>query len=272
MTITQKMLSNLSCAFTLTSPDYQARYHEESRSNHDWLEHSASLPFLMPALELPLNERSLTVQEAQEGFERLFRVMTPSKADMALAAKGERERLSLDCIDALATANRPDTIPSDLRIIRVTGWEPEKRVFIPLPAGKDAKLADLVKAATKPDGFMMNIPMRPIGEALGEVDATAWRKGEASSIRVHAPGSLPEYRHPQRELTEGERMAEAWLANPERIKKPATRSSRMARMAARFWDKGDGHQGLQPVMAENASQRALGRINRAIRFNAVAAE
>jgi hypothetical protein len=254
--ITQKMLSNLSCILTLDG------------SNTDTIEACGGLLHSLPSLNLPLNDRSMTIQEASEGFERLFKVMTPSKADIALAAKGERSALTDDCLDALATSNRPDTIPADLRIIRVNSWEPEKRVFIPLPAKKDAKLADLVKAATKPDGFMMNVPMRPVGSELGLVDAAAWQAGEARAIGLHTPKPLPAYQAPTRELTEGEKLAAAWLADESRIVKPATRSSRISRMAARYWDKGDGHTGLQPVMAENAANRALGRINRAIRFNA----
>jgi hypothetical protein len=259
MTITQKMLSNLSCILTLDG------------SNVDTIEACGGLLHRFPSLDLPLNDRSMTPEEASEGFNRLFKVMTPSKADIALAAKGSAASLTADCMDAMLTANRPDTIPSDLRIIRVNSWEPEKRVFIPLPAKAGATLKDLVKAATKPDGFMMNVPMRPVGSELGLVDAGAWQAGEARAIGLHSPKPLPAYQHPVRELTQGEQLAAAWLADESRIVKPATRSSRMSRMAARYWDKGDGNNGEQPVMASNAAHRALGRINRAIRFNATVA-
>jgi hypothetical protein len=261
--ITQKMLSNLSCMLTLDG------------SNVDAIEATGSLLHSFPSLHLPLNDRSMTVQEASEGFNRLFKVMTPSKADIALAAKGSTASLTADCMDAMLTANRPDSIPSDLRIIQVKSWEPEKRVFIPVPAkgkskgnaGKPAAvpLAEILKPS---DGIMMNIPARPVGSELGLVDASAWQAGEARAIGVHEPRPLPAYQHPQRELTQGEQMAAAWLADPKREVKPASRSSRMSRLQARFWDKGDGHQGIQPVMDTNASLRALGRINRAIRFNA----
>jgi hypothetical protein len=284
MTITQRMLSNLSCMFTMygSHPSTPGRAAaglidlNANRCNYDAIEACGGLLHSFPSLDLASSRFDTlpqTYQDAlkEQAFQALYRVMTPSKADVALAAKGTRQALTDDCLDALATSNRPDSIPADLRIIQVKSWEPEKRVFIPLPAKKDASLADLVKASTKPDGFMMNVPMRPVGEELGTVDASAWRAGEARSIGVHEPKPLPVYQVPTRELSQGEIAAAAWLADPKREVKPATRSSRMARLQARFWDKGDGHTGVQPVMDQNASLRAMGRINRAIRFNATVA-
>ena len=271
MTNTLRMLSNLSCMFTLWGdrPSKVTPEHDKAaRCNFDWQD-----GFALPALELAQGTFNPALEfgpatQAEFAYRSLRAKLETSKADIATMAKQYRGWLTDRTMEALATSNRPDAIPADLKIMRVTSWEPEKRVFIPLPAAKGATLAEIVKANRKPDGFMVNLPMRPIGHVLGEVSAEAWRKGEALGIALHTPKPLPAYQVPTRELTAGEKLAAEWLAQPGRTVTTSKVTSRLNRLMARFWDKGDGHQGLQPVMDSNAAHRAIGRINRAIRFNA----
>jgi hypothetical protein len=264
MTITEKMLSDLSCMFTADG------------FNYDYLEANNRSSHTFPALELPssrFESLPLTYREAlkDQAYKALRRVMTPSGTEVAIAAKQAREALTLDAIEAKDTANRPDTIPSDLNVIRVTSWEDAKQVFIPAKPAAGSSLKALVASNTKPDGFMLSIPSRPVGTIIGTISAEAWRKGQTSSIGMHQPQPLPAYKTPQRDMTEGEKQVAEWLAQPGRKVTTSKQTDRLNKLMAKFWDHGDGHTGLQPVMPENAAMRALGRIAKTQRANATVA-
>jgi hypothetical protein len=277
MTITQKMLSDLSCMFCLYGPE--ADKLEEATNyvgNYDAIEANGTILHSLPSLELPSSKYESFPESYKEvlkerAYQALLPVMSPSKTEIAIAAKQAASSLSLDTIEAKDTANRPDTIPSDLNVIRATSWEPEKQVFIPAKASKGATLKEVIANNTKPDGFMLTIPERPIGTIIGTISAEAWRKGQASSIGVHQPQPLPSYQVPQRDMTEGEKQVAEWLAQPGRKVTTSKQTDRLNKLMAKFWDHGDGHTGLQPVMPENAAMRALGRIAKAQRANATVA-
>jgi hypothetical protein len=278
MTITEKMISNLSCMFTMygSHPQTWGKIDPANRCNYDAIEANGTILHSLPSLELPSSKYESFPESYKEAlkdqaYKALRRVMTPSGTEVAIAAKQARQSLTLDAIEAKDTANRPDTIPSDLNVIRVTSWEDEKQVFIPAKSPRDSSLKELVASNTKPDGFMLSIPERPIGTIIGTISAEAWRKGQASSIGVHAPQPLPAYKTPQRDMTEGEKQVAEWLAQPGRKVTTSKQTDRLNKLMARFWDHGDGHTGLQPVMPENAAMRALGRIAKAQRANEVAA-
>jgi hypothetical protein len=264
MTITQRMRSNLSCMFTADG------------FNYDYLEANNRSSHMFPSLELPSSRFESFPESYKEAlkegaYKALLPVMSPSKTEIAIAAKQAREALTLDAIEAKDTATRPDTIPSDLNVIRVTSWENAKQVFIPAKPAAGSSLKELVASNTKPDGFMLSIPARPVGTIIGTISAEAWRRGQASSIGVHAPQPLPPYQVPKRDMTEGEKQVAEWLAQPGRTVTTSKQTDRLNKLMARFWDHGDGHTGLQPVMPENAAMRALGRIAKAARANATVA-
>jgi hypothetical protein len=278
MTITEKMLSNLSCMFTMygSHPQTWGKIDPANRCNYDAIEANGTILHSLPSLELPSSKyesfpASYKAALADQAYKAILPVMSPSKTEIAIAAKQAREALTLDTIEAKATSNRPDTIPSDLNVIRVTGWEDEKQVFIPAKAPAGATLKEVIASNTKPDGFMLSIPARPIGTIIGTISAEAWRKGQTSSIGMHQPQPLPPYSVPVREATEGEKQVAEWLAQPGRTVTTSKQTDRLNKLMAKFWDHGDGHTGLQPVMPENAALRALGRIAKAQQANEVAA-
>jgi len=253
--------SSLSCMFTVQG------------FNYDWIEANNHPSHTFPRLELPssgFESLPRSYQEAlkQEAYKALAAKMATSAAEIAIMAKQHRLALSAEATFVRDTANRPDTIPSNMEAMRVSHWIEPKRVFIPLPAKADASLKELVKANSKPDGFMMDLPGTPQGKVLGTLSTEAWRKGEVNRIAIHNPEPLPPYQVPQRPMTASEQQVAEWLAQPGRTVTTSKQSSRLAKLMAKFWEHGDGKDGLQPVMASNAAHRALGRIAKAERYNA----
>lgn len=264
MTITERMLSDLSCMFTMygSHPQTWGTIDPENRCNYDYLEANGRLGHSLPSLELPsirFEELPSSYKEAlkEEAYKALHKVMTPSKADIVLAAKQERDSLTLDAIDARDTSNRPDTIPADMSVMRVDYWKPAHKVFVPNKSVKpDATIKDL--AADK-GGFVMSLPDLPQGQILGVLSTEAWRRGEHANIAVHAPKPLPPYKAPVRELTESEQQVAAWLADPSRKVTRASKPDRLASLMAKFWEHGDGKEGIQPIDPRNKELRDMGR-------------
>lgn len=171
-------------------------------------------------LTKPLNAAQLKAQaDYQEAtyelqYRSLKAAMDTSAKEIAILAKLHRVDLSAAVRDAIEASNRPNTVPSDLSIIKN-------------------------------------------GTVLGMADASAWRKRQ-HSISKHVPQPLPAYSVPQRAKTASELEVETWLTK-ERSIVPVKKSSRLARMMAKHWDKGDGHKWTQPIDARNQALRLEAR-------------
>jgi hypothetical protein len=112
------------------------------------------------------------------------------------------------------------------------------------------------EASNRPDAIPADMSVLKGETIIGIASCEAWRNAESHKIAIHQPLPLPTYKAPTREHTASEKAVAEWLAQDRQIK-PMGRSSRLARLQARFWNAGDGKAGHQPVDPRNAELRSL---------------